>query len=454
MPPMLTPAESDPVEMGWMTGSPPPPDKLVRFADMSHYRFPQTRWSFANFRQLVPTVNVRRGAGAVAALPRADRDDLDGVVVRPLGADSTLTWAQSLDANYTDAILVLHRGAIVYERYFGVMQAHQPHMAMSVTKSLVGTLGEMLVADGRLDPAAPVTRWIPELTPSAWGDASVRQVLDMTTGVDYSEDYSDPAAGIFRHATAGGVFPRPADYSGPQHFYDYLCTVPKQGEHGQAFAYKTVNTDVLGWLIRRASGGRSLAELLSERLWQPLGCEEDACMRRHRVRRRRLQCLLARHGARRRDDAAGRLLQRPAGRAEGGRGRDPPGRQPIRLRARRLRDAAGLELPLDVVDLARRPRRLRRARRPRPGDLCRSGRRDGDRAFRLAPAGGQRPPRPDLAARLQGRRGPLDALRLDRRALHRSPPEDQAPKRIAAFFSTSANSIATALGCLPRCETR
>jgi CubicO group peptidase (beta-lactamase class C family) len=268
-------ADSDPLKLGWMVGSPPPADKLIRYEDMSIYRFPQTRWSFANFRQFVPTSNVWRGDGPVSALPRALRDDIDAVTFTPLGQDATMTWAQSLEANYTDAIVVLHRGQIVYERYFGVMQPHSQHMAMSVTKSMFGTLGAMLVAEGKLDESALVSKYIPELAGTAYGDATVRQVLDMTIGVKYSENYADPQAEVWQHARAGGVFPRPAGYSGPTSFYGYLRSLQKQGEHGQAFAYKTVNTDVLGWLIRRATG-QSVGQVLSERIWQKLGAEQDA----------------------------------------------------------------------------------------------------------------------------------------------------------------------------------
>lgn len=273
--PPLSAAESDPVKLGWMVGSPPPPDKLIRFEDMSIYRFPQTRWSFAHFRQFVPTSHVWRGDGAVAQLPRALRDDIDAVTFTPMGRNETMTWAQSLEANYTDAIVVLHQGRIVYERYFGVMQPHQPHMAMSVTKSIFGTLAAMLVAEGKLDENAPVTKYIPELAGTAYADATVRQVLDMTIGVKYSENYADPNAEIWQHARAGGVFPRPPGYDGPTSFYGYLRTLQKEGEHGQAFTYKTVNTDVLGWLIRRATG-QSVGQVLSERIWQRLGAEHDA----------------------------------------------------------------------------------------------------------------------------------------------------------------------------------
>jgi CubicO group peptidase (beta-lactamase class C family) len=272
-----TAQETDPAAMGWMQGSPPPADKVIRHSDMSLYRFPQTRWSFANFRQLVPTSDVWRGASPVSTLPVAIDKNIDALTFQPMGQDGSMTWEDSLAANYTDAIVVLHNGRIVYERYFGVMQQHIPHMTMSVTKSFFGTLAAILVAEGKLDPTALVTKYIPELRDSAFGDATVRQVLDMTTGIKYSEDYTDPSAEIYQHVRAGSVFPRPADYDGPKTFYEFLLTLKKEGEHGQAFSYKTVNSDVLGWLIRRVTG-QSVGEFLSERIWQKIGAEEDGYM--------------------------------------------------------------------------------------------------------------------------------------------------------------------------------
>jgi len=274
-PPPLGAADSDPVKLGWMVGSPPPADRLIRFADGTHLRFPQTRWSFAHIRHFVPTSGVWRGDGAVSALPRAERSDIDAVTFTPIGRSDTMTWEQSLEANYTDAIVVLHKGRIVYERYFGVTQPHSNHIAMSVTKSFIGTLGAMLVAEGSLDERAPVTKYIPELAGTAYGDATVREVMDMTIGVKYSENYADPKAEIWSHSRAGGILPRAPGYDGPTSFYAFLETLQKEGEHGQAFAYKTVNTDVLGWLIRRVTG-KTLGQLMSERFWQPLGVERDA----------------------------------------------------------------------------------------------------------------------------------------------------------------------------------
>jgi CubicO group peptidase (beta-lactamase class C family) len=265
---------SDPVALGWMQGSPPPADKQVRFDDGSMFRFPQLRWAYSNMPQLVPTTAVSRGTGGVCPLPRADRDDLDAIAFTPLHRSDTMTWAQSLPANYTDGIVVLHRGHIVYERYFGALSAAQPHIAFSVTKSLFGTIAATLVEQGRLDPAAPVVAYVPELAASGLALATVRQVMDMTTSIDYSEDYADPQAGVWDHGRAGGILARPADYSGPKSFYDFLVTLPQGGTHGEAFAYKTANTDILGWILRRVTGQR-LNDMLSERLWAPLGCEQD-----------------------------------------------------------------------------------------------------------------------------------------------------------------------------------
>ncbi|WP_350649285.1 serine hydrolase [Pseudomonas sp. HY13-MNA-CIBAN-0226] len=267
-------AASDPAKLGWMVGSPPPPERTVRFADGSYFQFPAMRWSVSNFRQLMPTVNVSRGLGAPVALESALRQDIDALSFTPLGAQQSMTWEQSLAATYTDGIVVLHRGKLVYERYFGVLGPQGQHAAMSVTKSVVGTLAATLVAEGQIDDNKRVVEYVPELAGSAFGNATVRQVLDMTTGLKFSEDYADPKADVWAHGRAGSPLPFAKDYTGPRSYFEYLQTVQPQGEHGAAFAYKTVNTDVLGWIIARATG-RNVAQLLSERIWSRLGAEQD-----------------------------------------------------------------------------------------------------------------------------------------------------------------------------------
>lgn len=265
-------AASDPNTLGWMQGFPPPADKAITYADGSFRSFPQLRWAWSNVRQLVPTVNVWRGAGPASSLPR-DEQDLGRVGLTTMDGRA-LTFDQALAETYADGVVVLHRGRLVFERYFGALKAQKPHIGMSVTKSFTGTLAGMLVADGAIDPGAPVTAYVPELAKSAFGDATVRQVMDMTTGLAYSEIYTDPNSDVWALRRANGMAPPLTGVPQPS-LLEYLTTIGKQGDHDRVFAYKTVNTDVLAWITRRASG-QSLSELLSERIWQPMGAEEDA----------------------------------------------------------------------------------------------------------------------------------------------------------------------------------
>lgn len=272
--PMSAPT-SDPRRMGWMQGFPPSEDKVIRFTDPDYFSFPKLRWTVCHFRELMPSVGVNRGPEAVRPLPVALDGSIDAVRFTPLGSQDPMTWDAAFAANYTDGVIVLHHGRVVYERYDGCLTPTSLHGAMSVTKSLTGLLGEMLVAEGVLDESAPVATLIPELKDSAFGDATVRQVMDMTTALDYSEDYADPDAEVWAFAAAGSPLPKPEGYTGPRSYFAFLPTVRKKGTHGEAFGYKTVNADALGWLVARTTGA-SVADLLSARIWTRLGMEREA----------------------------------------------------------------------------------------------------------------------------------------------------------------------------------
>jgi len=274
----LTAEESDPATIGWMTGFPPPPEKLIMQPDSNFFSFPKLRWTVCHFRELLPTEQVSRGIGAPIPLDYdLDEVAIDALTFKPIGSRDTMTWKESLAANYTDGILILHEGRIVYERYSGCLDELGKHGAMSMTKSLTGLLAEILVAEGSLDDMALVSTVIPELKDSAFGNATVRQVMDMTTGLAYSEDYSDPNADIWIYSRAASPLPKPAGYEGPNGYFEYLQTVQPEGEHGDAFHYKTINTDALGWIVSRVAS-MEVTELLSERIWRRMGAEQDAYM--------------------------------------------------------------------------------------------------------------------------------------------------------------------------------
>ncbi|MEK8050309.1 serine hydrolase [Ideonella sp. DXS22W] len=266
---------SCPVALGWMQGSPPPPHRRIRLDDGSAYRFPQLRWSFCHLDHLMPVAEVARGPVPVWDLPRAERDDIGRLAFLPAASRRPIAWDQAMAEAYTDGVLVLHRGRIVHERYHGALGPAQRHTAMSVTKSVLGLLAAMLIDEGALREHAPLTHYLPELAGTGFAGATVGQVLDMATALDFSEDYADPQAHIWRHARACGVLPHPPGDTGPRSIAEFLRTVGAAGPHGQTFCYRTVNSDALALALQRVTG-QDLATHLAERLWGRLGAEHTA----------------------------------------------------------------------------------------------------------------------------------------------------------------------------------
>lgn len=269
--------ESDPQTLGWMQGFPPPDDKLITQPSSNFFSFPKLRWTVCHIRELMPTTEVSRGIGAPSKLSYELDKNIDAITFTPTGSNRPITWQQSLDANYTDGIMILHHGKVVYERQNGCLNEIRQHAAMSMTKSMTGLLAEILVTENKLDDTALVATIIPELANSGFGDATVRQVMDMTTGLDYSENYADPNADIWKYSEAASPLPKPEGYTGPNGYFEYLQTVKKKGQHGEAFNYQTINSDTLGWIIARTTG-KAVNDLLSERIWQKIGAEQSAYM--------------------------------------------------------------------------------------------------------------------------------------------------------------------------------
>lgn len=267
--------QSDPNNMNWMKGFPPAKDRIIEAADGSFFNFPALRYSVNHMREFFPTRLVPAAKENYFTFKSKIDKNIDNVTFIPWGKTSPVTWRESLDKNYVDGIIILHKGKIVYEDYFGGLKPDGIHAAMSVSKSFTGTLASILIEEGTIDPSKLVGEYVPELKDSGFGDATVQQVLDMTTSIQYSEDYNNLKAEIWKYSAAGNPF-RPANYSGPKNFYEYLPTLKKipGQEHGEIFGYRTVNTEVMGWIISKVTG-KCITELISEKIWIPMGAKYD-----------------------------------------------------------------------------------------------------------------------------------------------------------------------------------
>ena len=176
-----------------MAGFPPPHESVVSLENWQEPPF--NRWSFQHLREIVPTQRIARGARAKPLVRSDNQRALDQVAVTRLGAGPS-TVGEVLADTWTDAVIVLHDGQVVLERYFGQMRANTPHLLMSVSKSIVGCVCGILASRRRLDPEAPITQYVPEIAGSGYDGATVRHLLDMRTGVAFSEAYEDPNADV------------------------------------------------------------------------------------------------------------------------------------------------------------------------------------------------------------------------------------------------------------------
>jgi CubicO group peptidase (beta-lactamase class C family) len=242
-------------------------------------RTPWNRWSFQHVREILPTVEVWRGEGAVWNLPE-NLCDLSAINFQHSKSTDTaaeMSVEQWLQTSYTDGFIVLHRGEVVFERYMNEMQPLSLHLSQSMSKSITATVAGILIGRGMLNTSERIDYYLPELGHTAWHGATVQQVMDMTTGVRYVEDYEALDSDIAITDIASGWKSPPAGYAGPSCIWDQILTLTQsEREHGALFQYRSIETDVLAHCMERVTETR-LAELISRELWQPLGCEVSAC---------------------------------------------------------------------------------------------------------------------------------------------------------------------------------
>jgi CubicO group peptidase (beta-lactamase class C family) len=233
---------------------------------------PQLSWSFQHIEDLFPTAAISRGDGPAPPLATRMSPIADIPVLLYDGTRSST--GAVMDATDTDGWMVVHRGVVLAEEYLGGMAPDTRHLLMSVSKSLVSTVVGALAADGTLELDRPVSAYVPELGTSGYAGARIRHLLDMRSGIAFSEDYLDPAAEVRLLEQAIGWAPR-RDPDVPGTMYDFLLTLRQKGPHGGPFEYRSCESDVLGWVCEAAAGIR-MPELMSSLLWSRLGAERDA----------------------------------------------------------------------------------------------------------------------------------------------------------------------------------
>lgn len=261
-------AENPAVRPRPMTGEPPEDVSLQEIWQS----VPYLPWSMQHMEDIFPVHVIEHGDRALS-MPVVPADFSHVTVQHPWEQRSAL-FQDVMESTHTDAWIVVRDGAILGEQYFGGMDARTRHLLMSVSKSLTAALAGVLVGDGALDLGGLVTSYVPELSRSGYVGARVRDLLDMRTGIRFSEAYLDENAEVRLLEQAIGWAPR-RHPDVPGTLLEFLASLPAVRPHGGRFDYKSCETDTLAFVLEGATGMHA-AELMQEKLWKPMGAESAA----------------------------------------------------------------------------------------------------------------------------------------------------------------------------------
>jgi CubicO group peptidase (beta-lactamase class C family) len=218
---------------------------------------PFSRWAFRNVKKLIPSMPVENDPRNHSILIKASKS-LNGLIFKLL-----------LKITSTDAIVVLHKGEIVYESYANGNDSRIPHILMSATKAVIGLVAGILEHKGAIDLNAPVSTYVPQTQGTVYQDVTLRQLLDMRSGIELDEHQQN----LYDLATNWEPVPEGKSQMSLHEFYSQ---VKGYGElKNDTFRYASANTDLLGWAIESATG-RTFNDLLSDLLWKPMGAEHEA----------------------------------------------------------------------------------------------------------------------------------------------------------------------------------
>lgn len=236
---------------------------------------PQNRWSLLHLDEVLATTSIA-AARTPSPLTRADLAVLDVVTPRYNITAQIIehtTVGEVLLDTFTDGFLVMHHGVIVCEEYARTMAPDTRHLLMSVTKTVVGVVAGALIESEHLRLDHRVEQIVPELAGSGFEGATVRDLMDMRSGVRFNETYHDPDADVYLMEHAAGWRSPRADVPGTLH--QFLRTLARDEDHEGVFRYRSSETNALAWVCERASGV-DLATLIQRLVWDPIGAEHSA----------------------------------------------------------------------------------------------------------------------------------------------------------------------------------
>ena len=255
-----------------MKGSPPPIEYQVTLDNWRKYPF--NSWSFVNVRNLIPTSPIYNNPDKEVILQK-QLIDIDDLVIDHKNTSYKLK--EIFKICDTDAFLVMHKGKIKFEFYDKFTRFNTPHIIFSVSKSLTSLLTGILVEKKVININSYISHILPETKGTAYEDATVRNVLDMSIASGFIEDYTGQAE-IFKkyRSSTGWDLPETKSKQTVKGLHDFLSSMPKSNQkHGKKYHYCSPHSDLLGWIIERASG-ENYSKIMADLLFKKAGINHEA----------------------------------------------------------------------------------------------------------------------------------------------------------------------------------
>ncbi len=255
-----------------MKGSPPPIKYQVTLDNWRKYPF--NSWSFVNVRNLIPTSPIYNNPDKEVILQK-QLIDIDDLVINHKNTSYKLK--EIFKICDTDAFLVMHKGKIKFEFYDKFTRFNTPHIIFSVSKSLTSLLTGILVEKKVININNYISHILPETKGTAYEDATVRNVLDMSIASGFIEDYTGQAE-IFKkyRSSTGWDLPETKSKQTVKGLHDFLSSMPKSNQkHGKKYHYCSPHSDLLGWIIERASG-ENYSKIMADLLFKKAGINHEA----------------------------------------------------------------------------------------------------------------------------------------------------------------------------------
>ncbi len=189
----------------------------------------------------------------------------------------TSTFEKVLKSNHVNSVIIVHKGKILFEKYYGMLPDDQ-HTLQSVTKVITAALIAKLENDRKVDLSKAVETYLPELKNTAWQGISVKDILYMKSGIEGAESvsvdaFTNPKHPYYDFEAALGILPRTDSTSAS--VFRYIASLKRKGSPGEKTEYHSVNTFILGWIAERVTG-KKYADLVTEFIWKPMGASSNA----------------------------------------------------------------------------------------------------------------------------------------------------------------------------------